>query len=547
MNPVPQDTIDDLIERHLDNILDDAGRARLEAALRASPDAALHFARAARMDHRLHRHFHRRQALESILARIGAVEPPKVVHLHPAWLRRAREHAWGPVGAIALHAALLMFLVRWVIVTPAPQTREGVEITLAEHPDRSPLDRRPVLPDEPGAGSLRVPRPSVDRPPIDVEPPGAADLRVAFLPLDAGTAASVDPARLAHPLVAGRFGAERRRRTDLYGGAWSAAADRAASNAVAWLAAAQSKDGAWREAGADDDALTSLVLLALMGRGETPVHGAHRDAVRSALQRLAAAPPRAASPRASALRLCALADAVALTRLPALQTLLGDAAGHALDAERAGGGWNGAGDGADPLVTAWTVEALRVASTAGVDDPRLIPALRRAADALEEASNPTSGMLYYPAAQRREPSGLADTAASLLALQMSGNAPETRIQSGLRALDAMPAAWPGPGTPAASLEALYFATRVRFNEGGGGWMRWMAALAPSTIASTASPTGSRRDSAAHTIRATALAVLILETPCRYPQANRWTVAQVSDPVRDLFAHLRHRAESGWLL
>ncbi|MBU4460509.1 MAG: hypothetical protein KJ579_08080 [Verrucomicrobia bacterium] len=546
MNPAPQDELDGLIERHFDGILDDEGRARLEAALQASPDAALRFARAARMDHRLHRHFHRRQALESILARIDAIERPKVVRLQPVWLRQIREHAWGPVGAIALHAALLLFLVRWVIVTPPPQSGEGVEITLAEHPDRSPLDRRPVLPDAPGADALRVPRPAVDRPPpIDVEPPGAADLRVAFLPLDTGTAASVDPARLAHPLVAGRFGAERRRRNDLYGGAWSAAADRAASNAVAWLAAAQSKDGAWRETGADDDALTSLVLLALMGRGETPVHGAHRDAVRSALQRLAASPPLSASPRASALRLCALADAVALTRLPALQTLLGDAAGRALDAERAGGGWNGAGDGADPLVTAWTVEALRVASTAGVDDPRLIPALRRAANALEEASNPTSGMLYYPAAQRREPAGLADTAASLLALQMSGNAPETRIQSGLRALDAMPAAWPGPGAPAASLEALYFATRVRFNEGGGGWMKWMAALAPSTVASTVSAGDSRHDGAAHTIRATALAVLILETPCRYPQANRWTVAHASIPVHVLFAHLCRRVESSW--
>ncbi|OQW95279.1 MAG: hypothetical protein BWK77_07785 [Verrucomicrobia bacterium A1] len=511
MNPAPQDELDGLIERHFDGILDDEGHARLEASLQTSPDAALRFARAARMDHRLHRHFHRRQALESILARIDAIERPRVVRLQPAWLRQIREHAWGPVGAIALHAALLLFLVRWVIVTPPPQSGEGVEITLAEHPDRSPLDRRPVLPDEAGADALRVPRPAVDRPPpIDVEPPGAADLRVAFLPLDTGTAASVDPARLAHPLVAGRFGAERRRRNDLYGGAWSAAADRAASNAVAWLAAAQSKDGAWRETGADDDALTSLVLLALMGRGETPVHGAHRDAVRSALQ-----------------------------------TLLGDAAGRALDAERAGGGWNGAGDGADPLVTAWTVEALRVASTAGVDDARLIPALRRAANALEEASNPTSGMLYYPAAQRREPAGLADTAASLLALQMSGNAPETRIQSGLRALDAMPAAWPGPGAPAASLEALYFATRVRFNEGGGGWMKWMAALASSTVASTGSAGDSRHGGIAHTIRATALAVLILETPCRYPQASRWTIARATDPVRALIAQLRPHVESGW--
>ena len=276
----------------------DTGRARLEAALRESPDAALRFARAVRMDERLYRHFHRRQALDLARARLEASDAPRVVRLgRPEWLRRAREHAWGPAAAIALHAALLMILIRWVVVTPAPTTGDGVEITLGDRPERAPLDRRPVLPEEPGGLSLRVPAPSIaGPPPAEIEPPGVADLRIAFLPLDAGTAASVaDPARLAHPLVAGRFGAERARRMSLHGGAWSAAADRAVSNAVAWLASVQSPDGAWHEAGTEDDALTSLVLLALMGRGETPVHGAHRAAVRAALQRLATSRPDALS------------------------------------------------------------------------------------------------------------------------------------------------------------------------------------------------------------------------------------------------------------
>lgn len=549
MKPPPRDEIDDLIDRHLDGLLDGEERSRLEAALQASPEAALRFARAARMDERLYRHFNRRQAMDGLGTPAGA-PPAKVIR--PPWIRGLGDHAWGPVAAVAIHAALLAILVRWVILPPAPRPDEGVEITLGNEPDLAPLDRKPILPDDPGGIAVPVPGPSIaGPPPADIEPPGVADLRVAFLPLDAGTAASVaDPARLAHPLVAGRFGDERRRRTALYGGAWSAAADRAASNAVAWLAARQSPDGAWREPGTDDDALTSLVLLALMGRGETPVHGDHRAAVRSALQRLAAARPGTPTPRSAALRLCALADSVALTRLPALQTMLDDTASASLDAERPDGGWDNSGPAADPLATAWTVEALRVASTAGVDDPRLAPALRRAAGALDAATIPTSGLLYYPAPERQGPLAHADTAASLLVLQLAGDGSGARVQRGLRALDAMPAAWPGGDTQAAAIEALYFATRARFNEGGGGWMKWMASLVPAMV-ETASPGGfwsgasEARDS--HPIRTTALAVLILETPSRYPPSSRWSIATNPSSIGILLARAGLRTPFGTAL
>lgn len=543
MKTTPAPELDDLIGRHLDETIDDAGRARLEAALRASPDAALRFARAVRMDERLHRHFHRRQALNFVLSRAGEA---RSTILRPSWVRSAREHAWAPVAAIALHAALILLLVRWVIVTPSPNTGNGVEITLGERPDRTPLDRRPVLPDEMHGPGLRVPEPSIaGPPPPEIEPPGAADLHVAFLPLDAGTAAAVaDPARLAHPLVAGRFGAGRARSTALYGGTWSAPTEKTAARAVAWLARAQSPDGAWREAGTEDETLTSLVLLALMGHGETPVHGEHRTVVRAALQRLAASSSPPASPRSAALRLCALADAVALTRLPALQMLLDQAATAALDAERPGGGWDTSGPVADPLATAWTVEALRVASTAGVDDPRLAPAIRRAADALGDASIPTSGLLYYPAPARHGALAHADTAASLLALQLSGEAAETRIQRGLRALDAMAPTWPGRGEPDAAMEALYFATRVRYNEGGGGWMKWMTPLARSMTAAVSSagswPGAETGNGVTHPIRATALAVLILETPSRYPPASRWSGAAESAGWEALLARMGFR-------
>ncbi len=531
MKSQPRDEIDDLIDRHLDGVLDVDGRSRLEEALQASPEAALRFARAARMDERLFRHFNRRQAMDGL--RIPADAAPTKV-IRPAWIRSLGDHAWGPVAAVALHAALLAILIRWVILPPAPGPDEGIEITLANPPERTPLDRRPVLPDDPGGLAPPIPGPSIARPPpAEIEPPGVADLRVAFLPLDAGVASSVaDPARLAHPLVAGRFGAERRRRTALYGGTWSAAADGVVSNAVAWLAARQSPDGAWREPGTDDDALTSLVLLALMGRGETPVHGDHRGAVRAALQRLAAVRPGTHAPRSTALRLCALADSVALTRLPALQTMLGEAASASLDAERPDGGWDNSGPAADPLATAWTVEALRVAATAGVDDPRLAPALHRAAAALDAATIPTSGLLYYPSPARHGPLAFADTAASLLALQLAGDDSGTRMQRGLRTLDSMPAAWPVGDAPPSSIEALYFATRARFNEGGGGWMKWMASLAPAMV-QAASPGGfwpgetEARD--VHPIRTTALAVLILETPSRYPPSGRWPVTAKASP------------------
>ena len=538
MNTPPPDDFDRLIDAYLNDVIGPEDLARLETGIRSSPETALRFARAARMDARLHRHFHRRQAAADLAARTGPL--PKVVRLRPSWLRRAHEHAWGPVAAVALHVALLVFLIRWVFIpSPAPRD-EGVEIALGTPPDRTPLDRRPTLAEDTSGVGPRVPAPPAISPvPAEVELPAWADLNVAFLPLDPGTAAAVDPARLASPLAAGRFGRERARRLALYGGAWSAAAEAAVSNAVDWLAARQDAGGRWHEAGSDPDALTGLVLLSLMGHGQTPVHGMHRDTVRAALRHLAAEPaPPSVPPRTAALRLCALADSVALTRLPVLHHALGTATAAVLDAARPDGGWGNTGEGLDPLATAWSVEALRVAAGSGMTDPRIAAAIARAADAIDRTANPTSGQLYYPSPAQHMSGLPADTAAAVLALQLSGATDRTRVQRGLRALDAMPAAWPSASAPPADFEAVYLATRVRFNEGGGGWMKWMSALGPSLLrAAQQDGKGtvfSDRGADAHPIRATALAVLVLETAYRYPPAAQWDLALddfPGDPLR----------------
>ena len=529
----PPDPLDGLIEAYLNDALDAEGLARLEAELRASPEAARRFASAARWDSTIERAV-RRSRSEQVVA-------PGSRPL--AGRRPLSEHIWGPAVALVAHAALLVFLIRWVIF-PSPPRRDdggeadGVEIALERPAERTALEGRP--------GELPTPPVEVRAPPASAAAtrPGESldPVAVWMDPEDAAVSASRAGGEVAltgpHPLTERRT-ATARAAYLAAGGVVARQADEAAARAARWLAGRQSTDGAWREEGSDPQALTSLALLALLGRGDTHRSGPHAAVVRGALAFLTGTTGRPSDLRASALRLHAMADASAATRLPAVRAAMDLTVRQALSDQISNGGW-GASSSADPVITAWMTWGLRLALAAGADEPAIHAAIARAADAMDRSLNPASGSLYYPSAGGVSPLRWSQIAGAVLTLQMAGDDAGTRALRGLKALDSMSPAWPRTGGESAGGEALLLATACRFNEGGPSWMKWYGALAASVL--------SRRDAGGvwsdsrgvASVRATALAILLLDTPCRYPPVSSWPVAVVpmfGNPVRLAFQGL----------
>lgn len=540
MNAAPPDApVDDLIERYLNDALDAEGLRRLSSVLLSSEDAARRFAQAARFDHALRRHFTRSAAQP-------ATDPHRV---RLAGWRQRREHLWGPAAAIAIHAALVVFLVRWAFYPTAPRRDEEVTITLEKTAQPVALDGRPPMPartDEKGA-PLPAPAVSLPAPNESDEMPA-----IVFLPqpsdvrgIDDGGGAGVllsEP----HWTVRNRLGESRRARRVSLGGAWAEEAERTAADGAAWIARTQSADGAWREEGAEPRALTSLAAMALLARGASPRDGRQSAELRGALTYLThnlSDRPASVDPRTLALQLSALADAVAVSRLPSLQAALDVAVQQALAAEQAGGGWGMSPSEPDPVVTAWMTHGLRTARAVGTGDQRCGDAIARAVAAMNYVASPAGAGLFYPPAEGYAAAKWSQIAGAVVTLLAGGETSGPRIQRGLRALDAMPASWPREGADGTTAESIWLATIAHMESGGPDGLRWFSRLAPSLLAHRGRDGAWRARNGHPSIGITAMAVLILEAPYRYPPAGEWIAMPELAPTAVVAAcvPLKHRS------
>ncbi len=371
--------LDALIERYLDGVLTEAERLELNAALAADPAAARRFAAQARFDHALYLHFHRaaaasaaREALAAALAGADAAQP--AVRLTP-WYGRALDHVWGPSIAVLAHAALLLLLVRFVFL-PAPVRRPTMAVAVPEAEPAPMLEAIEPAPDPDAAPPVQPPLPRL-RLPEPTTPPALPSRPLAALP-DASLAPwPTAPTRAPLPaLYAGRAPAERR--AALHALADPDMADRlerAREDALERLARTQAPDGRWRDDEIGDTAATAAVLLAFFAGHHTPGTPLYGETVARGLRWLLADPGRAVAADTAidpqAARLLALAEAQALTRIPALAEAVGEAAETLVTGQRSDGAWP-ADDGTpsdEAVRMAWSVHALRLAAADGLAPP----------------------------------------------------------------------------------------------------------------------------------------------------------------------------------
>ncbi len=516
--------IQDLIDRHLDDLLDEGGRRELDRRLASDPEAARRFVRAARLDNALHLHYHRRSAetlAAAALERAGHAPTPPALEpaAAPRWARVV-DHIWGPLGAVLAHAALLLLLVRWVVL-PITRPASPVEIAFQQ-------EERLVL-DTPEGGRVPLFAPSAGLPPLEPPPivarPPEPDAGIVFPPAreTPPDAIAGRPGRLwGEPeWLRGRRAPERSSRMAQYAPGWPERTEPALDGALAWLLNARREDGLWSAPGAarPDPALTSTAVLALLARGEALSSVQTAIAWLMDLQQSDGAVPSDGGPDAQGVAACALIEAYGRAPLPPLRLAAERAVSCIIREQTPGGLW----PKGDPWETGWRVLALRTAVWAGLNPPDLKPALARLVGGLKTLEDPAGGLFRGERPAAKDIERIASTA---LALQWlgEGRAPEARA-----ALSALARVrLDDPANPVGGF-ALHLLAQVRFNEGGEAWARSRDALADAILAGRADDGGWRADSEAEgeRVRATALAALSLTVCYRFPPAGEWPVLSVA--------------------
>jgi len=360
--------------------------------------------------------------------------------------------------------------------------------------------------------------PTLEQPPPDLVPllpaPAHADDAPAFADgaaqppapssVDA-VAQRADAAASAVPtLYADRVGGKRAAAAATRGG--SLETEQAVQAALAWLAAAQARDGHWsvvehgggveravqghdrRGAGAKSDhGVTGLALLAFLGAGQTHRDGPYADVVARGLRFLAERQRADGSLAGDAeffaalychgMATLALGEACALTQDATLRPAVERAVHYTLAMQHPKtGGWRyAAGDRGDTSQLGWQVMVLATARQAGIS-AGIEPAEARARTFLQSVSSGRAGGLaaYRPG----ERPSVAMTAEALLCRLFLGQPVEHAVVQ--EALASLAAAPPDPAHPNAY--TWYYATLASFHAGGPQWEAWntrlLAALLP---------------------------------------------------------------------
>ncbi|MCI0340778.1 MAG: hypothetical protein L0216_06445 [Planctomycetales bacterium] len=326
-----------------------------------------------------------------------------------------------------------------------------------------------------------------------------------------------------------------------------------------WVSAHQAADGSWRccrfgelcsgtppcggvgESEIHTPTTTSLVLLALLGSGNSLRAGPYRESVKKGVKYLLTIQGRdgcvgapdgdGRMPYEPALGALALVEAQALSRCEELRAPTERAVGFLVSAQRPDGGWRwGPHRGSDTLATTWAVLALKAAMISEVSVRAEV--LARARAWLDSMTDPETGRVGYlargdgarglPIAAGSGPSEVT-TAGALMARLFLGVPPEDPVvtRGVARLLAALPAWDPPSGR---DFLYWYFGTNVCYQVGGDAWKAWCAAIRGTLVTHQIRGTGCAAGTfdpcdawgaAGGRMYATAICYLQLQTHYRY--------------------------------
>lgn len=308
-----------------------------------------------------------------------------------------------------------------------------------------------------------------------------------------------------------------------------------------WLARAQLADGRWAGPrihleGTGEvsytTGLTGLALLAFLAEGHTGKSGPYASNVRRGLEFLLAqqrASGLVGSDRGNymydhAIAGLALLEASLMTHDEALSTAAAAAVNFTVAAQNETGGWGYVSRSAtnDTSVGGWQILLLRLAKLGG--NQGVIPALIQANDRLSLMTD-SEGKVGYRARMEFPNGYRALTAVGMLSHQMSTHTPDADLLARQAAvlLEQCPVVSTEPGGYASNdLYFGYFGSLAMHQYGGEAWTKWFGPLRDRLLQAQ-TPDGSwpadfdRWHAHGGPVYATAAALLILETPVRYPR------------------------------
>lgn len=328
-------------------------------------------------------------------------------------------------------------------------------------------------------------------------------------------------------LFSGRAAKARADRLKQFAGGYGEQIEESVVRGLRWLASQQQPGGEWGEISnfnstwhkrkwtssmcADQRAtrLTALCLLAFLGHGETSQSAEFGSGVQRAMDYLVAqqnpetglfVPLAESRPKkgaedlgvyAHAQATYALAEAYALTGAPTLQRPVERGLQVILNGQLACGAWGNWYEQniADASATSWQIQALKAATTAGIQMEGLQAALQKASDGIRYLYK-GEGIWYYRKgdvlALPRE-GGPIMSGVMALSLQLLGRENDPMTLAALRYLNDVGVtewskAWENPINK--SLPATYewyYTTQALFQDGGSRWTAWNAVFAPMLL------------------------------------------------------------------
>ncbi len=408
---------------------------------------------------------------------------PESVHIIRArkLKRLFLDHVWGPFGSVIIHVLIIFALVKFLqFTTRSPDSEIQVEMVEMEVVEIEELEE------------LVKEIQEIELPPVDVQVDIQHDMPTPddVAPMD--TVADVDFSALdvmndlSSPLVlkglfAGRSASGRAAMLRQFGG--NPRTEASVTKALDWLARVQNASGAWPQnapAASNHPGVTGLALLTFLAHGETPSSEKYGTTVEKAIRYLLSAQTDDGNFKgvdghnySHAIATYALAEAYALTRIPALKGAVDKAAIIIVKGQQAGGGWDykyAKTERRDTSYVAWQAQALKAAYMAGSEIPGLQDAMRKSIEDLKKHYRPRDGGggLFTYTSSGGTPS---TTGGGALSLQLLGQGRSSEVQGALNYFKSIGVDWRNPPHNNGPY-SWYYITQSCFHAGESHWTAW---------------------------------------------------------------------------
>ncbi len=413
---------------------------------------------------------------------IGLTKSPDTREYKVARIELQRLSA--PMAAIFLPIIAILVMIVVSAVMPQKETimvADLVEQTIEPEALKEIEPPEPPPPDENVQVDVTIDAPSVNAPPAET---AAQANEMSPKPADFDTVSIVkSPVKMKNVFGSRNPGL---RGALISGGGGDAKTEAAVMASLRWLKHNQNPNGSFPSK-MNSTAMTSLGVLAFLAHGERPGDPQCEefgDTVQKAVEFLIKAGSRNndGNGYALAMQAYALSEAYGMTMNPNVGAAAAKAITLIVKGQHETGGWQYSMANPDPRddisLGGWCAQAIKAASLAKVKVDGLQEAYAKSIKGMKYLSNAKNGRFQYT--KGSDSVGL--TAVGVLCMQLLGASGDPVSQNGMKVLDelfvptfAKEGVKGGGGSPQ---YYCYYATQVRFFQGGQRWKTWNDQMKP---------------------------------------------------------------------